>query len=74
MLAEAAEVDDEFEDAADAAADSEPESVADIAMNEAGDIVAEPDEDGPDPPAKADGAANPRSRNWSTRCSTRKSA
>jgi hypothetical protein len=58
MLAEAAEVDDEFEDAAGAAAESEPESVADIAMKEAGDIVAEPDEDAAE--AKAEGEANPQ--------------
>lgn len=38
------------------AAESEPESLSDVAMNEAGKIVAEPDPEG----AKTDGAASPR--------------
>lgn len=55
LQAAAAEVDEEFEDAADAA--SEPEAIADIAMSEAGDIVAEPEE-AAEPAAEAE--ANPQ--------------
>jgi hypothetical protein len=55
LQAAATEVDEEFEDAAEAA--SEPEAIADIAMGEAGDIVAEPEE-AAEP--SADAEANPQ--------------